>query len=263
MSALALAMTDSTTMLKRRLLHLRRYPSLTIMLIGQPLVLLLLFVYVFGGTLGAGIDGAGAGRSEYLAYITPAILVMAVASVALGTAIAIATDMTEGIVARFRTMDIARVSVLAGHVLGALAQTVIALGVTAGVALLLGFDPGGGALDLLGAFGLLVALGFALTWLTVAMGLASDSVETASNIPMVLVLLPFLGSGFVPTDTMPTGLRWFAEHQPFTPIIESVRALLAGDPGGGDLGVALVWCAVLATVGYLWSKRLYDREPTA
>ena len=263
MTALSLAVTDSTTMLQRRLLHLRRYPSLTIMLIGQPLVLLLLFVYVFGGTLGAGIEGAGAGRAEYLAYITPAILVMAVASVALGTAIAVATDMTEGIVARFRTMDIAPVSVLAGHVLGALAQTALALVVTGGVAVLLGFDPGGDAFDLLGAAGVLIALGFALTWLTVAMGLASGSVETASNIPMVLVLLPFLGSGFVPTESMPTGLRWFAEHQPFTPVIESVRALLAGEPAGGDLWFGLVWCAVLAAIGYFWSKRLYDREPTA
>jgi ABC-2 type transport system permease protein len=261
MTAISLAVTDSTTMLRRRLLHLRRYPSLTIMLVGQPLVFLLLFVYVFGGTLGAGIDGAGAGRAEYLDYITPAILVMAVASVALGTAIAIATDMTEGIVARFRTMDIARVSVLAGHVLGALAQTGLAVAVTAVVAMLLGFDPGGDAFHVLGAFGLLAALGLALTWLTVAMGLASGSVETASNIPMFLVLLPFLGSGFVPTDTMPTGLRWFAEHQPFTPIIESVRDLLAGEPAG-DLWTALAWCAALTAIGYVWAKHLYDREPT-
>jgi ABC-2 type transport system permease protein len=256
-----MAAIDSATMLRRRLRHLRRYPSLTLMLIGQPLMFLLLFVYVFGGTLGAGISGARGGRSDYLAYITPAVLVMTVASVALGTAIAIATDMTEGIASRFRTMDIARVSLLAGHVLGAVAQTILAVAVVTGVALLLGFDPGADGLQWLGALGILGLFTVALTWLTVALGLASKSVETASNTPMVLVLLPFLGSGFVPTDSMPAGLRWFAEHQPFTPVIEAVRSLLAGNPSGDHAWAAIAWCVAISAVGLVWSLRLYNREP--
>ena len=131
--SLTLAVTDSATMLRRNLLHMRRYPSLTIMLLGQPILFLLLFVFVFGNTLGAGIAGSGGGRAEYLTYITPAIIAMAVASVALGTAVSVASDMTQGIVARFRTMPISRVSVLAGHVGGALVQTALAVAVSIGV----------------------------------------------------------------------------------------------------------------------------------
>lgn len=251
---------DSTTMLKRRVLHLRRYPSLTGMLIGQPIVLLLLFVYVFGGTMGAGITGGG--RAEYLAYITPAILVMTVASVALGTAVAVASDMAQGVLARFRTMDIARVSVLAGHVLGALAQTALAIVAALVAAVALGYRPDAGALDWLGALGILAAAAMALTWLTVGMGLASKSIESASNTPIILVLLPFFGSGFVPTDSMPGGLRWFAEHQPFTPVMESVRGFLAGEGAGNDGWLALGWCAVITVAGFAWSRTLYNRPPT-
>lgn len=262
MSTVSYAIQDSATMLRRNLRHMQRYPSLTLMLVGQPIVFLLLFVYVFGGTMGAGISGVASGRSEYLAYITPGILAMTVASVALGTAISVAMDMTEGIMARFRTMDIARVSVLTGHVLGAMIQTAIALVVVVGVALLLGFRPTAGPLDWLAAVGVLAIFAFALTWLTVALGLASGSVETASNTPMFLVLLPFLGSGFVPTDSMPIGLRWFADYQPFTPVIETVRGLLVGTPVGDHVGLAVAWSAGIALVSYLWAKRLFNRDPT-
>ena len=261
MSPIAYSIQDSSTMLRRNLRHMQRYPSLTLMLVGQPIVFLLLFVYVFGGTMGAGIAGVASGRAEYLAYITPGILAMTVASVALGTALSVAMDMTEGIMARFRTMDIARVSVLTGHVVGAMVQTAIALVVVVGVALLLGFRPTAGPFDWLAALALLGIFAFALTWLTVALGLASDSVETASNTPLFLVLMPFLGSGFVPTESMPTGLRWFADYQPFTPVIESVRGLLMGTPVGGDVVLALGWSVVIALGGYLWAKRLYNRDP--
>ena len=261
MSSIAYAIQDSTTMLRRNLRHMQRYPSLTLMLVGQPLVFLLLFVYVFGGTMGAGIAGVASGRAEYLAYITPGILAMTVASVALGTALSVAMDMTEGIMARFRTMDIARVSVLTGHVIGAMVQTAIALVVVVGVALLLGFRPTAGPFDWLAALAVLAIFAFALTWLTVALGLASDSVETASNTPLFLVLMPFLGSGFVPTESMPTGLRWFADYQPFTPVIESVRGLLMGGPVGDDVLLALGWSVAIALGSYLWAKRLYNRDP--
>jgi ABC-2 type transport system permease protein len=219
-------------MLRRNLLHIRRYPSLSIMLVAQPILFLLLFVYVFGGTLGAGLPGQNGGgdRGDYLVYITPGILFMTVASIALGTAIATATDMTTGIIARFRTMDIARVSVLTGHVFGAVIKTGFAVVIVAAFAFLLGFRSDAGLLDWLGVVGLLALIAFALTWLTVGLGLSADSVETASNTPLFLMILPFISSAFVPTEEMPVGLRQFAEYQPFTPMINSLRALVTGGP---------------------------------
>jgi ABC-2 type transport system permease protein len=255
---------DSLTMLRRNLKRMLRYPSMTVTLVGMPVVFLLLFVYVLGGTLGAGlgdaVHGAAGGRAAYANYVTPAILLMTVTATVQGTAISIAMDLTEGIITRFRTMHIARVSVLTGHVLGSVIQAVLALTIVTGVALLVGFRPTAGPLEWLATAGFLVAVTFALVWLCVALGQASGTVETASNLPMPLVLLPFLGSGFVPTDSMPAGLRWFAEYQPFTPIIETLRGLLTGQPVGNHVWVALAWCAAIALVGYLWSKRLFDRE---
>jgi ABC-2 type transport system permease protein len=254
---------DSATMLRRNLLHIRRYPSLSIMLLAQPILFLLLFVYVFGGTMGAGLprqQGAG-DRTDYLVFIAPGILVMTVASVALGTAIATATDMTTGIIARFRTMDIARVSVLTGHVLGAVIRTAFALVIVAAFAFLLGFRSDAGLLDWLEAIGLLLLIAFALTWLTVGMGLAADSVETASNTPMLLMILPFISSAFVPTDALPAGLRQFAENQPFTPMIDALRALVTGAPTGSDVWLAIGWCALISVLGHLWSRRLFLRVP--
>ncbi|MFC0504709.1 ABC transporter permease [Micromonospora costi] len=256
---------DSATMLRRNLKRMLRYPSMTVMLVGMPVVFLLLFVYVLGGTLGAGLGAsvpgaAGGGRAAYANYVAPAIILMTVAATVQGTAISIAMDMTEGIITRFRTMHIARVSVLTGHVLGSMIQAMISLAVVIGVALLVGFRPTAGLGGWLATAGFLVAVSFALVWLAVALGQVSKSVETASNLPMPLILLPFLGSGFVPTDSMPAGLRWFAEYQPFTPIIETLRGLLMDEPLGNNAWIALAWCAVIALGGYLWSKRLFNRE---
>ena len=198
MTAYPLVLADSATMLRRNLRRMRRYPSLTFFIAGFPVVFLLLFVFVFGETLGAGLAGVSGGRDEYLDYVTPGIILLAAAGAAQGVAISVAMDMTEGIVARFRTMDIARVSVLTGHVVGSLIQTMIAMAVVVGVALLLGFGPTAGPLEWLGAFGLLAMVTFALIWLAVALGMVTKSVEAASNLPMPLFLLPFLGSGFVP-----------------------------------------------------------------
>jgi ABC-2 type transport system permease protein len=256
---LALALADSTTMVRRNLRRMVRYPSMTVLLVGQPIIFMLLFVYVFGGTLGTGIGGTG--RGAYLDYLVPGILALTISSVSLGTAINVAMDMTGGIVARFRTMAIARVSVLTGHVIGSLVQAALASVVVLAVALALGYRTDAGALDWLATAGVLLAFSFALTWLTVALGLVSGSVETASNIPMVLTILPFLGSGFVPTDSMPAWLRWFGDHQPFTPVIETVRGLLGPGADGGDVLAALVWSAVIAVVGYVWARRLYARDP--
>ena len=267
MSTLAYAVTDSATMLRRRLRHLLRYPSMTVMLAGLPIVMLLLFVYVFGGTLGTGLGGASGGfsggRAEYVDYVTPAILLLAVASTAQGTAIAVATDMTEGIIARFRTMAIARVSVLTGHVLAGVIQTMLSIAVVIGVALLVGFRPTADPVDWIAAIGVLAIVTLALTWLSVALGLASDSVETASSLPMPLMLLPFLGSGCAPTDSMPAGMRWFAEDQPFTPMMETVRASLVGAPAHHhSAALAIAWSVAIGLAGYLWAKRLFNRDPT-
>ncbi|MBB2948576.1 ABC-2 type transport system permease protein [Actinoplanes lutulentus] len=252
---------DSATMLRRNVKRMLRYPSMTLLLIGMPVVFLLLFVYVFGGTLGAGLGAAADdGRSAYANYVAPAIILMTITSTVQGTAIAIATDMTEGIITRFRTMHIARVSVLTGHVVGAMIQATIAVTIVTGVAMLAGFHPEAGLLEWLAAAGFLLVVAFSLIWLATALGQVSDSVETASNLPMPLVLLPFLSSGFVPTDSMPAGLRWIAENQPFTPIIETLRGLLMGTPIGNSWWIALTWCAVIALGSYVWSKHLFNRE---
>jgi len=256
MSTMTYAAQDSLTMLRRSLKHMLRYPSMTLMLIGQPVLLLLIFVYVFGGTMGAGLPG-GDGRADYLDYISPAILVMTVASVALSTAIYIAKDATEGIIDRFRTMPIAKASVLTGHVLGALLQTGAALVVVLAFALLLGYRPDAGVAGWLGTAGVLLLMAIALTWLCLALGLAAGSVETASNSPMFLMLLPFLSSGFVPTDSMPSGLAWIAQHQPFTPMIDTLRACLDGTSPGSAGWWAVGWCVLITIASYAWARRLF------
>ncbi|MEU7003831.1 ABC transporter permease [Nonomuraea sp. NPDC046570] len=252
------AILDSATMLRRQIKHLSRYPALTMMTMGTPVIFLLLFVYVFGGTLGDGLGGLG-GRAEYINYITPGILIMAVAGAAQSTATSVATDMTEGIVARFRTMAIARVSVLTGHVVGSILQTVFSMVVVVGVALLIGFRSPADLTGWLAAGGVLLAVSLAFTWFSVALGLIAGTVEIASNLPLPLMLLPMLGSGFVPTASMPGGLRWFAENQPFTPIIEAVRSLVTGTPPGNSVWLALLWSAIIGVGGYVWAKKLYNR----
>jgi ABC-2 type transport system permease protein len=261
MSTLTHAVRDSRTMLRRSLRRMARYPSLTLFVIGIPVVFLLLFVYVFGGTLGAGLGGPSGGRDEYVNYVVPGIILMTVAAAVQGTAISIAMDMTEGIIARFRTMAISRTAVLTGHVVGSLIQSVGSMAVVVAIALLVGFRPNATPVEWVAAAGLLALFSLALIWLSVALGLKAKSVETASNSPMFLTLLPFLGSGFVPTDSMPTGLRWFAEYQPFTPVIETTRGLLLGTAIGNDAVIAIAWCVGIGVPSYLWARRLFNRPP--
>ena len=260
------ALVHARIMLRRNLRHLRRYPSLTLMVTLMPVVFLLLFVYVFGGTLGSGLGrgmpaGLHGGRAAYADYVAPAIILMAVAAAAQGTAIAVAQDMTEGIIGRFRTMAVARSSVLTGHVAGATIQTLAAVAVVTAAALAVGFRPHANAAEWLAALGVVLLLTLAVTWLCVGLGLSAKSVETASNSPMFLILLPFLGSGFVPTSSLPTGLRWFAEYQPFTPVTETLRGLLTGTRIGDNLVITIAWCVGVTVLSYAWSRRLYEREP--
>jgi ABC-2 type transport system permease protein len=261
MNTLSYAVTDSATMLRRNLRHMQRYPSMTLLILGLPVIFLLLFVYVFGGTLGAGLGGVSGGRSAYVNYVAPGIILLTVAAAAQATAISVAMDMTEGIIARFRTMAISRASVLTGHVLGSMIQSMLGIAVVIGIALLVGFRPIASLAAWIAAIGVLAMVSFALIWLSVALGLVSKSVETASNLPMFLLLLPFLGSGFVPTESMPAVLRWFADYQPFSPVTETLRGLLMGTPIGSNAVIAIAWCAGIALLGYLWAKKLFNRDP--
>lgn len=261
MSTFAYALSDSKTMLRRNLKHAVRYPSVTLVVFAIPVVILLLFVYVFGGTLGAGLGGSGGG-GDYVDYVVPGILLMAIAGSSQGTAIAVSMDMTEGIIARFRTMGITRASVMTGHVLGSTLQTMLGVAAVIAVAFVVGFRPTASPVEWIAATGVLLMTTLSITWLAVALGLFPKTVEAASNLPMPLILLPFLSSGFVPTESMPAGVAWFAEHQPFTPIIETLRGLLFGTAIGDSAAIALAWCVGIAMVSYRWALRLYNRERT-
>ena len=256
------AFSDAVTMLRRNLLHIIRYPGLSMFTILGPVVILLLIVFVFGGTLGAGLPGVdpAGGRDAYLAYVMPGILLITIAGTVSGVAITVAMDMTEGITARFRTMAISRGAVLAGHVLGNTIQAVIAVALVLGVGLLVGFRPTAGPAGWIAAAGIIVLISFALSWIGVGMGMQSKTVETASNLPLILTVLPLLGSGFVPTASMPTWLQWFAQSQPFTPMIETVRGLLLGTPLGWNPVLAIGWSLVIAVAGYVWSMVIYNRK---
>ena len=257
MSALAYTLSDSLTMSRRNLLRAVRYPIIAY-LIALPVIFLMLFVYVLGGTLGAGL--AAGDTASYLEYVVPGVLLLSVAGGATGPAVSVSQDMTEGIIARFRTMNISRSAVLGGHVIGNLLQLVIATIVVVGVALLMGFRAPASAWGWLGAMGVLTLVAFAMTWLGVAFGVYAKGVESASNLPMPIMILPLLGSGFVPTDSMPDWLQWFAQWQPFTPFTETVRALLFGAPVGMYGWLTLAWIVGIALVGWLWARHLYERK---
>jgi ABC-2 type transport system permease protein len=262
MSALCLAVRDSNTMLRRNLLHARRYPSLTLNLLLTPIVLLLLFVYVFGDVMSAGIGGGGADRSQYIAYLVPGILLMTVGGTLVGTAVSVSNDMTEGIIARFRTMAIHRGSVLIGHVIASVLQAVISVVLVGAVGVAIGFrSTDATVLEWIAAFGLLALFALAFTWIAVAMGMVSPSAEAAGNNALPLVFLPLISSAFVPVDAMPGWFQPIAEYQPFTPAIETLRGLLLGTEIGNNGWITIVWCLGLAVLGYLWCKSLFNRDP--
>ncbi|MGW5926919.1 ABC transporter permease [Streptomyces anulatus] len=262
MSSLSLAVRDSNTMLRRNLLHARRYPSLTLNLLLTPVMLLLLFVYIFGDVMSAGIGGGGGGRSAYIAYIVPGILLLTVGSTVVGTAVSVSTDMTEGIIARFRTMAIHRGSVIIGHVVGSVLQSVLSVGLVGAVAVAIGFRSTDATLvEWLAAFGLLVLFSAALTWVAVGMGLISPNAEAASNNALPMVLLPMLSSAFIPVETMPGWFRPIAEYQPFTPAIETLRGLLLGTEIGHNGWLAVGWSIGLVLLGYFWATSKFGQDP--
>jgi ABC-2 type transport system permease protein len=253
---------DSTTMLRRTLLRMIRYPGLTIFVIAGPVVFLLLFVFVLGGTLGAGLPGVDpdGGRAAYLEYVIPGILALTIAGMAGGAATTVAMDMREGFTARLRTMAISRAAVLTGHVLGNTIQAVLAVAIVLGVGIAVGFRPSASAADWLAVAGIVTVFSFGIAWIAVAMGMQAKSIETASNMPTMLMLLPFLGSGFVPTESLPGWMQGFAQYQPFTPLVETLRGLMLGTPLGTEAWLALGWSAVLALGGYAWARTQYERS---
>ncbi|MFD9453361.1 ABC transporter permease [Streptomyces sp. NPDC059985] len=261
MSTLSLAVRDSATMLRRNLLHARRYPSLTLNLLLTPVMLLLLFVYIFGGVMSAGLGG-GADRSAYIAYVVPGILLMTIGSTVIGAAVSVSTDMSEGIIARFRTMNIHRGSVLIGHVIGSVLQSVASVVLVGIVAVAIGFrSTDATVLEWLAAFGLIVLFALALTWIAVGMGMVSPNAEAASNSAMPLILLPLISSAFTPIDAMPGWFQPIAQYQPFTPAIETLRGLLLGTEIGHNGWLALAWSVALAVLGYRWSTASFKRDP--
>ncbi|RSS66137.1 ABC transporter permease [Streptomyces sp. WAC06614] len=265
MSTLSFAVSDSVTMLRRNLKRALRYPAMTFSVVLMPVLMLLLFTYAFGGALGAGItgtpagDGSPTGGGAYIGYVAPGIILMTATSGAVATAVSVCVDMTEGIVNRFRTMSVSRAAFLTGHVVGSTLQALVAITVVTGVAVAIGFRPDASVVEWLAAAGLLTLVTLALTWVSAAIGLVSRTPESASNTPLPLTFLPFLGSAVVPTDSMPTGLRWFAEYQPFTPVIETLRGLLTGTEIGTSGYVAVAWCLGLTLAGYLWARSAFGR----
>jgi ABC-2 type transport system permease protein len=219
-----------------------------------------LFNYVFGGTLGAGLGGAARGGA-YIDYLAPGIIVMTVGSGVATTAINLCMDLDEGIIARFRTMAIARTSVLTGQVLGSLIRTMISVGLVTGVALLMGFQPTADPVAWLAALGLVALLTFALTWMGVVFGLVGKTPAGANSLSLIFLLLSFTSSAFVSTDSMPAGVRAFADHQSLTPVIETLRGLLLGTPSGDSAIWAVAWCVGLALAGYLCARAIYIRDP--
>ncbi|WP_035799957.1 ABC transporter permease [Kitasatospora mediocidica] len=256
MSSTSYVLRDSATMLRRNLKHAVRYPGLTLGTLMVPLIFLLLFVYVLGGTLASGI-GHG---SSYINYLAPGIILMTVATGSMTTAVSVCTDLTEGIIARFRTMSISRAAVLVGHVVGSVIQTMVSIALVIGAALLIGFRPSADLVHWLAALGIIALLSLAVTWLAVALGTLSKNPEGASNLVMPLALLPFVGSAFVPTGSMSTGVRLFAEYQPFTPVTETVRGLLMGTPIDDNAVIAVAWCLGISVAGFLWATKLFNRQ---
>ena len=244
--------TDSVIMLRRNFKHTVRNPTAVFNAVLFPIVLLLMFVYVIGRAFDVGVD--------YVDYATPGMIVLAICYGLSATALAVNSDMTKGIINRFKVMDISRGAVLNAHVAASMLRSLIAIAAIIGVAFALGFRSAASSLEWLAAIGLIVVVSFATSWLTVALGLAAKTPESAGMATVPLILLPFLSSAIVPVDKMGPGVRQFAEYQPFTPIIETLRGLLTGQPSAGDAIAALAWCAGIALVGYLWALATFRRR---
>ena len=252
MSTISAPLTDSRVMLRRNFKHILRNPTTIFNAVLMPVVLMLLLVYVFGNAFNVG--------EHYVEYATPGLIVLAICYGLSATAVSVNSDMTKGIINRFKVMNVSRGAVLNGHVAATMLGSTIAVAVITGMAFALGFRSPATLLDWLGAIGIIAAAAFAAAWLTVALGMAAKTPESAGLAVVPLILLPFVSSAIVPAAKMGAGVRQFAEYQPFTPIINSLRGLLAGTPSAGYAAATLAWCAGIALVGYLWSRATFSKR---
>jgi len=257
---ISLTLRDSATMLRRDFRHSLRNLTMTVSGLLTPTIMLVLFVFVFGNTIGIGL-GAATHSGSYINYVAPAIIIMTVGTGCETTAINLCTDMAEGIITRFRTMAISRASVLTGQVIGSLIRTMMSIIIVLGLALLMGFRPTASLTNWIEALSLIALFTFAVSWMGVVFGLVGKTPAGANSLSLIFVLLPFISSAFVRAESMPVGIRWFAEYQPFTPIIDTLRGLLLGTPIGNSAILAIAWCAAIALVGYLLARAIYNRDP--
>lgn len=247
------AVGDTRTLLGRSLRHILRSPDTIITTAITPVAMLLLFVYVFGGAIESGGE-------KYVNYLLPGILLITVASGIAYTSYRLFLDLKGGIFERFLSMPIARSAPLWGHVLTSLVANLLSVGLVVLVALLMGFRTGAGVLAWLGVSGLLVLFTLALTWLAVIAGLAAKSPDGAGGFAYPIIFLPFVSSAFVPTEGMPGPVRWFAENQPVTSIVDTIRNLFAQQPVGNDAWIAVAWCTGLLVLAYAVAMRVYRRR---
>jgi ABC-2 type transport system permease protein len=244
--------TDSRIMLRRNFKHIVRNPVTIFNGALMPVVIMLMFVYVLGNAFNVG--------EHYIEYATPGLILLAISYGLSATAVSVSDDMTKGIINRFKVMNVSRGAVMTGHVAATMAGSTAAIAVIIGMAFALGFRSPATPLEWLGTIGIIVATAFAAAWLTVALGMAAKTPQSAGLTVVPLILLPFVSSAIVPADKMGEGVRQFAEYQPFTPIIESIRGLLAGTPSAGYAAAALGWCAGIALVGYVWSRATFSKR---
>jgi ABC-2 type transport system permease protein len=244
--------SHAMVMLRRNFKHIARNPTTVFNAVLMPVVIMFMFVYMLGDAFSVGVD--------YIDYATPGLILLAVCYGLGSVATSVNSDMTKGIINRFKVMDVSRSAVLTGHVIASLLTSLVAIAALVGVAFLLGFSPSASVLDWLGVVGIVALFGFAAGWLTVALGLAAKSPETAGLAAVPLVMLPFFSSAIVPAEKMGPGVRQFAEYQPFTPIIETLRGLLGGAPATSDVIAALAWCVGIALVGYLWARSTFNKR---
>ncbi|UFS99162.1 ABC transporter permease [Nocardia huaxiensis] len=252
MTTLVRGAQDSAAMVGRNLRHSLRSPDTMIMTIAVPVMILLMFTYVFGGAMNVGGD--------YLDYVVPGIILLCAGFGSAGTAVSVSTDMQDGIIDRFRTMAVSRTSVLAGHVLESLLRNLLTTGLVILIAVALGFRPTADPIRWLGVLGVLSLFILALSWLAAAFGLLARNPEAANGFTFFFMFLPYVSSAFVPLHTLPSWLRGFGEYQPATPVAEAVRGLLMGTPVGNNGVLAVIWCAGIGFAGYLAAGVLYQRR---
>jgi len=245
--------SDMNVMLGRSMRHILRSMDTILTVVITPIAMMLLFVYVFGGAIRTGTD-------NYVNYLLPGILLVAIASGIAYTAYRLFLDVERGIFERFHSMPIAHSAVLWGHVLTSLVSNAISVIVILLVALLMGFRAQAGILSWLAVIGILALFILALTWIAAIAGLSAKTIDGASAFAYPLIFLPFISSAFVPTDTMPAVVRAFAANQPVTSIVNAIRALLSNKPVGDDIWIAVAWCVGIMVIAYLFAMRAYKRR---